>query len=202
MFDGSQVRRHHAAWTSPEVAIGDEITIRILPPGEYDQPRGMMGSPHKTIDDPELGKLNYNVDSWEAEIVFDSAPFESARIHLRAADTGPTQNQRDLLRGLQDRHMQLWPQIRRALVRCHPEIKTEDEISDRIFRHVGINMYDDSNTIELMYRVEGDPEFRGYFVNTSRLGNSRGLPGRIAWQNHAMLRNRGGSVFDDVILLP
>ena len=30
--------------------------------------------------------------------------------------------------------------------------------------HVGINLYDDSNTIEITYRVEGDPEFRSYFV--------------------------------------
>jgi hypothetical protein len=25
-------------------------------------------------------------------------------------------------------------------------------------------LYDDSNTIEITYRVEGDPEFRCYFV--------------------------------------
>jgi len=25
-------------------------------------------------------------------------------------------------------------------------------------------LYDNSNTIEITYRLEGDPEFRGYFV--------------------------------------
>jgi hypothetical protein len=30
--------------------------------------------------------------------------------------------------------------------------------------HVGISLYDDSNTIEMAYRFEGDPEFRGFFV--------------------------------------
>lgn len=164
MFDGSQDRHHHAAWPSPDVAIGDEITIRILPPGEYDQPYGMTGSPRKTIDDPEFGKLNYYIDSWDADIAFNSFPIETAHIHLRADDAGPSQHQRDLLRDLQVRHIQLWPEICSALVRCHPEIKTSDELSKRIASHVGINMYDESSTIEITYRVEGDPEFRSYFV--------------------------------------
>jgi len=164
MFDGSQDRQHHAAWPSPDVAAGDEITIRILPPGEYDQPHGMMGSPRKTIDDPEFGKLNYYINAWDADIVFDSAPFESAHIHLRADDSGPTQHQRELLRELRSRHMQLWPEVLSALVKCHPEIKTSDELSERLVPHVGINMYDDSNSIEIIYSVEGDPESRAYFV--------------------------------------
>ena len=44
------------------------------------------------------------------------------------------------------------------------EIKTSEELSSRLVPHVGINLYDDSNTIEITYRVEGDPEFRCYFV--------------------------------------
>ncbi len=55
MFDGSQDRQHHASWPSPDLAVGDEITIRILPPGEYDQPYGMIDTARKTIEDPELG---------------------------------------------------------------------------------------------------------------------------------------------------
>ena len=164
MFDGSQTHQHHATWLSPVVATGDEITIRILPPGNYDQPHGMTGSPRKSIDDPELGKLNYYVDSWDADIAFDSAPIESAHIHLRADDAGPTLHQRALLHELPSRHMQLWPEISSALVKCHPEIKTPDELSKRLLSHVGIDMHDDSNAIVITYRVEGDPEFRGYFV--------------------------------------
>jgi hypothetical protein len=164
MFDGSQDRQHHAAWLSPVVSTGDEITIRILPPGKYDQPHGLTGSPQKTIDDPELGTLNYYIDSWDADILFASAPIESAHIRLRADDSGPTQHQRDILRELRRRHMQLWSEIRSALVKCHPEIKTTDELSKRLAPHVGINIFDDSNTIEITYRVEGDPEHRAYFV--------------------------------------
>ena len=62
------------------------------------------------------------------------------------------------------KHAQLWPDICSALVKCHPEIKTSDELSTRLVPHFGINMYDDSNTIEITYSIEGDPEFRGYFV--------------------------------------
>ncbi len=60
--------------------------------------------------------------------------------------------------------MQMWPEICSALVKCHPDIKTSDELTKRVVPHIGINLYDDSNTIEITYRVKGDPEFRGYFV--------------------------------------
>ena len=164
MFDGSQGRQHHAGWPSPVVTTGDEITIRILPAGDYDEPQGMTGSPQQTVDDPDFGQLNYYVDSWDADIPFDSTPIESAHIHIRADDSGPTQNQRDIILALRVRHTQLWPAICSALVKCHPEIKESDELSSRLVPHVGINLYDDSNTIEITYSVEGDPEFRGYFV--------------------------------------
>lgn len=163
-FDGSRDRKHHAAWLSPAVVMGDEITIRILPPGEYDQPHGILGSPRKTINDPELGKLNYFIDSWDADIAFDAAPIESAHIHLRAGETGPTRHQRDLILHLQERHVQMWPEICAAIVKCHPDIKTSDELTKRVVPHIGINLCDDSNTIEITYRVQGDPEFRSYFV--------------------------------------
>ena len=59
MFDGSQDRQHHAGWPAPDIATGDEITIRVLPAGEFDDPEGITGSPNKTIDDPDFGQLNY-----------------------------------------------------------------------------------------------------------------------------------------------
>lgn len=164
MFDGSQDRQHHASWPSPDVAVGDEITIRILPPGQYDQPYGMTDSARKTLEDPELGKLHYFINAWDTDISFDSAPIESAHIHLQAGEAGPTQHQRNLIHQLQDRHVQLWPEICSALVKCHTDIKTSDELTKRVVPHIGINLYDDSNAIEITYRVKGDPEFRGYFV--------------------------------------
>jgi hypothetical protein len=164
MFDGSQDREHHAAWPSPYVATGDEITIRILPPGEYDEPHDMTGSPQKTIDDPDFGQLNYYVDSWDADIAFDSAPIESAHIHLQADDSGPSQHLRDLINDLRVRHAELWPEICSALVKCHPDIRTTDELSARLNPHVGINIYEEPDTIGITYSIEGDPDYRGYFV--------------------------------------
>ncbi|MCC9656719.1 hypothetical protein [Rhodopirellula halodulae] len=162
MFDGSKDRRHHADWPSPDVTTGDENTIRILPPGEFDEPCGVTGSPKKSIDDTELGTLNYYIDSWDADIAFDAPPLESAHIHICADENGPTELQRKLLRDLPDRHLKLWPDILTALVKCHPEIDTSDELSSRLRSHIGIIMYGDSSSIELTYSVEGDPEFRGY----------------------------------------
>ncbi|MCS7469681.1 hypothetical protein NZK35_23775 [Stieleria sp. ICT_E10.1] len=164
MFDGSQDRQHHVAWPPPDVTTGDEITIRILPAGEYDEPEGLSGSPRKTIDDPDFGQLNYYVDSWDADIPFDSPPIETAHLHLRADDSGPSQHQRALIHELPIRHAKLWPDLSSALVKCHPEIQTVDELSVRLVNHIGVNVYDDSNAIEIVYSVEGDPEFRGYFV--------------------------------------
>lgn len=41
------------------------------------------------------------------------------------------QAQRDLIRGLRVRHAQLRPQLCNALVRCHPEIDTSEELTRR-----------------------------------------------------------------------
>ena len=164
MFDGSQDRQHYATWPSPNIATGDEITIRVLAGGEFDEPHGMTGSPQKTQDDPDFGELRYYIDSWDANITFDAAPISTAHIHLRGVESGPSQFQRDLIKELRERHVRLWPDICSALVKCHPEIKTTEELSSRLVPHVGINMYDESNRIELTYSVDGDPEFRGYFV--------------------------------------
>jgi hypothetical protein len=164
MFDGSQDRQAHAAWPAPRVSPGDEITIRVLPPGEFDEPFGMTASPRKTLNDPDFGQMSYYIDSWDADIAFDSYPLKSAHLHLRAGESGPSQVQRDLIRDLRVRHAQLWPELCRALVRCHPEIDTSEELTSRLVPHVGIDLDDASDTIRISYSVEGDPEFRGYFV--------------------------------------
>ena len=89
------------------VGPGDEITIRILHTGPFDEPYKLISSPKKTLDDPEFGQMNYYVDAWDADIGFDSHPIESAHIHLWADESGPTQLQREILRDLRVRHVQL-----------------------------------------------------------------------------------------------
>jgi hypothetical protein len=163
-FDGSQDNEHHASWPAPKITTGDEITIRILPPGEFDEPRGMTFKAKKTLDDPELGKVSFYINSWTGNIAFDAPPIESANFRICAEEKGPTQEQRKLLRDLPSRHQKLWPDICSAILKCHPEIETSNELCNRLATNVFINIADDSNTIELAYRVEGDPEFRNFIV--------------------------------------
>ncbi len=58
MFEGSQHRQHRARWPSTKVTTGDEITIRILPGGDYDEPHGMTGSPKHTVGDRNSGQVS------------------------------------------------------------------------------------------------------------------------------------------------
>lgn len=37
-FDKTIKESHHAQWPSQELKEGDEVTIRILPPGDFDPP--------------------------------------------------------------------------------------------------------------------------------------------------------------------
>ncbi|QDV47660.1 hypothetical protein Enr13x_75710 [Stieleria neptunia] len=164
MFDASQDRQHHVAWPRHELATGDEITIRILPPGEFDQPEGSVGSPQKSMHDPVFGNLNYYVDSWDAIIEFDSAPLQTAHVHICADENGPTECQRSIIITLRERHSQLWPSICSALVRCHPEITKPRKLAKLLLPQVGINLYGDTSEAELVYSVEGDAGERAYFV--------------------------------------
>lgn len=164
LFDGSQDRHHHAGWLTPDVTVGDEITIRILSEGEFDNPYGMTAKPAKTLDDTDFGKLSYYIDAWDAVVAFDSAPLTSAHIHLRADELGPSLAQRNLFRELAARHAELWPEISAALVRCHPEIETIHELSTRIVPRIEINLQSDSDTVRLSYRIDGDPEYFAYYV--------------------------------------
>ncbi len=165
MFDGSLDRPHHASWPAPELSVGDEITIRLLPPGKFDQPDGMVKSPSRTIEDPEFGSLNFYIESWDATIPFEASPFKTAHIHLVSNEDGPTDLQRKIIRELKERHDELWKDISEALVKCHEEIETKDELNRKIVPHFGINIGEDCKMVELVYSVEGDPELRGYFVH-------------------------------------
>lgn len=146
------------------VTTGDEITIRILPAGDYDEPHGMTGNSKNSVDDRDFGKLNYYVDAWDADFPLDSVPIESAHIHIRSDDSGPSKQQRERILELRVRHSQLWPEICSALANPLLEIKTSDEMSSRLVPHVGIDLYVDSHIIAITYRAEGDPQYLAYDV--------------------------------------
>jgi hypothetical protein len=164
MFDGSLDRPHHVNWSAPTVTTGDEITIRVLPPGEFDSPHGTTASPKKTVNDPELGRLDYYVDAWLADIELASPPLRTARVRIRASEQGPTVAQRKLLRDLPALHVRLWPEISTAIVRCHPDITTAEELLKRIVPHVGIDIGNELNRVLISYSLADDPPYRGCFV--------------------------------------
>jgi len=163
-FDGSQKRQHHASWPTADIRVGDEITIRILPAGEFDEPLGMTKSPKRTIDDPDFGKMKYYIDAWDADIPFNSPPLETAHIHLWAGKSGPTDVQRHLLRELMRRHATLWPTIRTALGRCYGQIDTVEELDRRINQKIGIDLTADPESVKIQYKVAGELEDRAFSV--------------------------------------
>ena len=146
-FNTSYDRPHHAGWATPSLKLGDEVTIRILPAGDFEDPEGMTQSPQKTIEDPDLGTLRYHVDAWDGDIDLDFPPLTRAHIHLAADESGPSDAQRTALLGLLARRTSLWPEIGDALIRCHPELKQMDDLNERVDSHIGINMLDDTNAI-------------------------------------------------------
>ena len=163
-FLSTQDHPHHADWPKPSVSIGDEITIRILPEGEFDLPQNMIGSPRDSIADEQFGDLNYNINAWDGDIGIDCPPFTQCHVHLWADDDGPSDSQRQRFADFLTRHNSLWPSIAAALVRCHTEIDSINELVAKIHPRVCINMQPDDTELELAYSVDGDPEFRGYFV--------------------------------------
>ena len=163
-FLPSQDHQQHAEWPKPSLAIGDEITIRLLPDGEFDLPQNMIGSPRDSIVDEQFGNLDYNINAWDGDVGIDCPPFTECHVHLWADGDGPTESQRQRFADFLDRHNSLWPSIAAALVRCHTEIDNVNELTAKIHPRVCINMQADGAELELTYSVDGDPEFRGYFV--------------------------------------
>lgn len=160
----ASTNREHVNWPSSDIEIGDEITIRILPAGEFESPEEAKPYPELTLDDPDFGKMTYTSGSWNSDIEFVSGPIQTAHVHIHAYDNGPTDAQRDLFRELATEHARLWPQICEVLVRCHLEIETSQELAERLKPHVGIELDIQSKTIYLLYKLSDEPETIAYSV--------------------------------------
>jgi len=163
-FDPSQEMSRYANWTAPNVTVGDEITIRILPEGDFDAPCEFINTPKLTRDDPDFGTLNYFVETWTAEIAFACPPLTAARIHLCADEAGVTESQRRLILDLIARHTDLWSDISAAIVRCHPDLQTREELESRIMPHVVIDVGRDAKSMALSYTIADDSKDSKCFV--------------------------------------
>lgn len=163
-FDPSVEQDHHVSWPVPDkIQIGDEITVRLLPEGEFDAPPEMEQSPTATLQDPVFGKINYNVDGWDGTVAFPFPPISTAHVHITADENGPSGKQQHLFQELTFRYPGLWPQITDALLRCHPFFLTVFDLNESIDSNVCINIYDESNTLEICYTFCQE-ERRAYFI--------------------------------------
>ncbi|QDU35933.1 hypothetical protein Mal4_02150 [Maioricimonas rarisocia] len=150
-------RSQHVTWPTPEsIGVGDEVTIRLIPPGEFDAPVGMTDHPASALDDPVFGRLEYSVDAWNGVAAISCPPFTSTHVHLRAGEEGPTDDQRSLFLEFTTRFEELWPSLAEALVRCHPDIRDQGALLQRLRSNLAIQMYGEPQTLEIVFSFTGD----------------------------------------------
>lgn len=154
----------HVDWPVPDIGIGDEITIRILPPGDFDTPDGMMPSPQKSINDSLFGRLQYYINVWVGSVAFSNPPLKEAVVNLVAPESGPLESQRRAFQEFGARHGELWPQIAEALVRCHVGISSVAELEKQINPRMYFIMQDDDGSVSIRYSIRGDPRGREYVM--------------------------------------
>lgn len=158
-------RNEHVSWPVPSsLGIGDEITIRLLEAGEFDDPTEIRPSPSALLEDPVFGRIEYNIRAWDGTVPFEHAPISTMRVHVCADEDGPSTRQRELFQDFRAIYASLWPSIADALAKCHPDSAPRDELMDRLDPTLGVSIYDDSGAIETCYRFRDDPAFRAYFV--------------------------------------
>ncbi|MEM8672194.1 MAG: hypothetical protein AAGG48_32060 [Planctomycetota bacterium] len=163
-YHPSDGKKHHVRWRTPsQLNVGDEIIVRILPPGEFDDPIQMIASPSATVDDPIFGRLVYNVEAWDGEVAFPHAPFTHAHVHVLASETGPTDKQRHVFEELKSRYDQWWPRVAQAVCKCHPDLSTVDELERQVCQRLSVDLLDPPASINLTLDF-GDEWEDGYSV--------------------------------------
>lgn len=163
-YHPSDKRDYGVAWVNSKLKPGDELVIRVLPPGNFDVPKGMLASPEIVVADPLFGDMEFGAGAWNSDISLELGPFTSAHIHIWADKNGPTESQRDFFSELVKRFERLWPDIKKALLTCHDTITNENEFDTELVSHVDIDMHNDPMTLSMTFHFEKDPEFVGYMI--------------------------------------
>jgi len=162
----------HVHWRVPNVVeLGDEITIRILPSGQYDDPSEVHPSPSAKIDDPVFGSISYNVSAWDGQVAFEFplARTTHVRVHVGAPDSGPTQAQRDIFQEFLFRYKDLWPSVAEALSRCHRTLSSVDAVHAHLDPIIGLDLYESPpGQLELSYTFDLDTKWRQSYHVTIR----------------------------------
>ena len=163
-YHPSDRRKQHVAWETPsQLDVGDEITVRILESGVYDDPIQSISSPSATCDDTVFGPLEYNANAWDGDLAFPRSPFTHAHVHIFAPDNGPTDLQRQVFQELLTQYHDLWPKIARAVCKCHPDLTSIEELERQVCPRISVDLYDPPTTIGLTVSF-GDDWDDGYSV--------------------------------------
>jgi hypothetical protein len=154
----------HVHWPVPDdPKCGDEIGIRILAPGEFDDPGEVKRSPSAEINDPAFGPISYNVSTWDGLLPFSYPPARTThvRVHIQATDSGPSPAQQEVFREFLSRYAQLWPSIAEALSRCHASLSSVDAVSRHVDPVVCLDLYASKpSQVELSYTFDVDRDQR------------------------------------------
>jgi hypothetical protein len=156
----------HVHWDLPtQLAVGDEVNIRVLPHGEYDEPANVRLS--KKIKDPDFGAIQFNISAWDGKVPFKFAPSgtKTIQFHLNGSEDGPSQDQRELFQQLRARYAALWPSIAESLCKCHLEHKAKSKLRVLLNPLVYLTMgKEPGSELELGYSFRSDPDHCSYFV--------------------------------------
>lgn len=164
-YHPSDKRMHHVQWPAPaRLNVGDEITVRLLPPGEFEFPIQMLASPSATLDDPDFGQLVYNLQAWDGGVMFPRAPFTHAHVHLLGPDSGPTDEQRALFKDLLSRFDVWWPLVAQALCKCHSGSTTLQELDRLIHPRFCIDFDDSPTSLNLTFDLSSEWDENDYCV--------------------------------------
>lgn len=96
------------------------------------------------MDDPDFGSMRHNsIDAWDCRIKFGDFPHPNARtfaIHIWTGKDAPTERQRQAIRELKARYLQLWPQIARGIIGVHESLKSADQLNSAVSEFISVHL--------------------------------------------------------------
>jgi hypothetical protein len=121
--------------------------------------------------DPSFGEIEFSIDAWDglAPFVHDPSGSSEFALHIWADQSGPTDAQRATFDRLKARYPALWPLIAGALLDCHPDLNSVEEVARALNPVVGCYLEDAASEghsdFELVYTFDlAGEDGRGFFV--------------------------------------
>tara|TARA_B100001989_G_scaffold213452_1_gene163407 strand:- start:1870 stop:2661 length:792 start_codon:yes stop_codon:yes gene_type:complete len=155
----------HVGWAERELHEGDEVTIRVLPAGEFEQPKEMKASAFSSqLEDPVFGNIHYHMGYWLGEVYLAWGPFDLLRFRVFADEAGPSNEQRILFQDTMKGFHVMWPNIVEKMWYCHPVFSSVDELSKQLHSQCHAEFLQHPGHLRLLLSVSGEDTLRGYAV--------------------------------------